>query len=122
MKSIAIVDDIESNRKVFKRFLEDKYSVVTYENGVDFLEQLPYLKTLPDYVILDVMMPKMSGYEVCKLIKASEKYNHIKVFLCTALNSDVDIEKSKEAKADDYIVKPVKYQDLHYFIEHHDSE
>ena len=119
MKNVAIVDDNRSNLNLFKHYLESKYTVVTYTSGLEFIEQLANLEPLPDFVILDVMMPDISGFEVCKLIKTSKKYQHIKVFICTALNSGVDIEKAQDVMADDYIVKPVQYKDLHYFIEQH---
>ena len=121
MKNVSIIEDNKANLNLFKHYLKDQYNVSTYSSGLEFIEQLPGLKTMPDFIILDVMMPEMSGFEVCKLIKTSEKYKHIKVFICTSLNSQVDIDKAHEVMADDYIVKPIKYKDLHYFIEQHSS-
>ena len=119
MKRVAIVDDNKANLNLYKHYLDDQYLVNTYTNGKDLIDQLLNTESLPDFVILDVMMPEMSGYEVCRLIKTDEKYRDIKVFICSSLNSQVDIDKSQQVMADDYIVKPVKSKDLHYFIEKH---
>lgn len=122
MKCAAVIDDDDSSRLLYAKYLQDKYEVLTYESGIAFLDALPTLDTLPDIVILDVMMPVISGYEVCRLLKSSESYSAIKIFICTSLNSAVDEEKAVDAMADDFIVKPVKYKDLHYFIEQHTTD
>lgn len=122
MKCAAVIDDDDSSRLLYAKYLQDKYEVLTYESGIAFLDALPTLDTLPDIVILDVMMPVISGYGVCRLLKSSESYSAIKIFICTSLNSAVDEEKAVDAMADDFIVKPVKYKDLHYFIEQHTTD
>ena len=119
MNRVVVIDDDAASRALYAKYLEEKYDVLTFESGVEFLDALPDFDLLPEVVILDVMMPHLSGFEVCKLLKSSQSYKDIKVFICTSLNSAVDEEKALEAMADDFIAKPIKYKDLHYFIEKH---
>ena len=112
MKKVAIVDDNKVNLNLYRQYLKDKYEVEIYSGGNEFLASLHEPELTPDVVILDVMMPDISGYEVCRRIKTSDRYRHIKVFICTALKSEFDIEKAADVMADDYIVKPVKSKDL----------
>ncbi len=119
MKTIAIIDDEPAILKAFQRYLMHDFKVELYNSGADFIEHLQTADTLPDLAILDVMMPQITGYEVCRFIKTHSTYKQIKLLLCSALNSDVDIDNARKCFADDYIVKPVKKQDLFFFIELH---
>jgi len=79
-------------------------------DGVEALEIVG--KKLPDLVLLDVMMPKMSGFEVCKRIKNDPKTSDIPVIMVTALNEFGDIEHGIDSGTDDFISKPVNKLEL----------
>src|SRR6185369_7574097 len=103
---ILIVDDEEPNRKLLSRFLScNQYTLFTAENGIEALE---LAKTIgPDLVLLDVSMPVVDGYEVCRALKADETTKKIPVIFVTAMQN-IDAEASGfEAGAVDYITKPV---------------
>lgn len=80
------------------------YDVVSATNGEEALEMA--LKEHPDLLILDVRMPRMNGYEVCKTIKANEATNHIPVIFLSAKGQEGEIAAGMEAGASDYILKP----------------
>jgi two-component system cell cycle response regulator len=71
----------------------------------------------PDLILLDVMMPKRSGFEVCRLLKRDPRYRHIPIILVTALNELGDMERGRESGADEFISKPVNKIDLLASIE-----
>ena len=109
---ILIVDDDPVNIKILQNYLEQKNcKLLTAMNGPQALEMIFENKSI-DLVLLDIMMPMMSGYEVCKRIR--EKYTHEKlpVIMLTAKNQMSDINTGFEAGANDYIVKPFQVQEL----------
>lgn len=112
MKKIAVIDDNDVNRKLFQKFLIHQYEVKLYNNAIDFIQSLSDEHAIPDLIILDIMMPDMTGYEVAKYLKTRDSFKHIKIIVCSALNSEVDIEKAEDLQVDDYLVKPVNHQDL----------
>ena len=80
------------------------YEVITALDGEQALERLKADK--PDLVVLDIMMPKLDGYEVCKAIKSSPETRHIPVILLSAKGRNVDQKLGFDVGADDYITKP----------------
>ncbi len=80
------------------------YEVITAANGEQALEKA--ISEKPDLIVLDVMMPKMDGYETCRKIKALPETKHIPVLLLTAKGRDIDRQRGFDAGADDYITKP----------------
>src|SRR6185369_445262 len=103
---ILIVDDEEPNRKLLSRFLTcDQYALYTAGNGMEALELAK--TTSPDLVLLDVSMPVMDGYEVCRALKADEATKKIPVIFVTAMQKIDDETRGFEAGAVDYITKPV---------------
>jgi two-component system alkaline phosphatase synthesis response regulator PhoP len=80
------------------------YEVVTALDGEQALEKVTSEK--PDLIVLDIMMPKLDGYEVCKAIKANSATKHIPVILLSAKGRNVDQKMGFEVGADDYITKP----------------
>ena len=108
---ILVVDDNEQNLELLVAYLETlECSVVTAVDGVDALEKLA-LET-PDLILLDIMMPRMSGFEVCRKIKADPTTRDIPVIMVTALNELTDIERGVESGTDDFITKPVNRLEL----------
>jgi CheY-like chemotaxis protein len=69
-------------------------------------------RTGPDLILLDIMMPRRSGFEVCRLLKEDPRYADIPIIMVTALNEGGDLERARECGADDYISKPVNKIEL----------
>src|SRR5271155_4530848 len=103
---VLVVDDILSNVKLLEAKLTAEYfEVVTAFNGQEALVKIE--EHSPDIVLLDVMMPGMDGFEVCRRIKANPKTAHIPVVMVTALDQPSDRVMGLEAGADDFLTKPV---------------
>jgi len=103
---VLVVDDILSNVKLLEAKLTSEYfEVVTAYSGAEALSKMEGCD--PDIVLLDVMMPGMDGFEVCRRIKANPKTAHIPVVMVTALDQPTDRVTGLEAGADDFLTKPV---------------
>ena len=105
--TVLIVDDNAQHLELFCIYLEDlpEVRVVTATNGIEALTRVE--EASPDLVLLDIMMPKVSGFEVCKRLKSDPKTRDIIVVMVTALNETGDIERAAECGTDDYISKPI---------------
>jgi len=102
---ILVVDDNLANRRLLQAKLEARYfEVLLAENGLKALELAA--SELPDIILLDVMMPGMDGYEVCKRLKASPRTAFIPVVMVTALSQQEHRLKGLKAGADDFVTKP----------------
>ncbi len=107
---ILIVDDEKDIVEFIQYNLEQEgFQVITAYNGKEAIE---LIKEKPDLVILDVMMPGLDGYEVCKKIRAKEKYKSIPILFLTAKSSEQDEVHGLDIGADDYITKPVSIKKL----------
>jgi two-component system cell cycle response regulator len=103
---VLVVDDILSNVKLLEAKLTAEYfDVVTAFNGLECLARVA--ENAPDIVLLDVMMPGMDGFEVCRRIKSNPKTAHVPVVMVTALDQPSDRVAGLEAGADDFLTKPV---------------
>lgn len=110
MAKILLVDDEKDIVEFLQYNLEmENFEVISANNGEEALEKM---KELPDLVVLDVMMPKMSGHEVCKHIRNVEAYDNIPVIFLTAKTSELDELKGFDLGADDYIKKPISPRTL----------
>ena len=108
---VLVVDDVAVNVKLLADLLAAKgYETVTARSGPEALEQLATAS--PDLVLLDVMMPGMSGYEVCAAIRADPAYAMLPIVLVTALDPGQERIKGLEAGADDFLTKPVGQAEL----------
>ena len=106
-KKILIVEDEPSILKLSSILLALKgYEVKGVGDGQAALDSVSTMK--PDLVLLDIMIPKIDGLEVCRQIKANEATSHIAVVMLTAKKSNEDLVKGKQAGADGYITKPFK--------------
>lgn len=103
--TILVVDDEPNNLKVLQQILKKSYNLVFAKDGPKALKVAE--KHVPDLILLDIMMPGMDGYDVCRHLKASKATAGIPVIFVTALNEDEDESKGFEAGAIDYITKPV---------------
>lgn len=108
---VLLVDDNEGNRDLMELHLEGlPVRCVVASDGQGALESIT--QSRPDLILLDVMMPKMSGFEVCRAIKSDESLREIPVVMVTALDSVVDQDRAKSEGADGYMVKPIDREDL----------
>ena len=103
---VLVVDDIWPNIKMLEAHLRSQYyEVLTAGSGAEALEKTE--KESPDIILLDVMMPEMSGFEVCRRLKANPQLSHIPVVMVTALTDTEDKIRGLEAGADDFLSKPI---------------
>lgn len=105
MKKILVVDDEEGARYLIKTVLDNAgFDVIEAKSGKESLELLE--KTVPDLVILDVMMPNMDGWEVCREIKSDPRSKDIPVLMLTIKDQALDFKISSASKADLHMTKP----------------
>ena len=103
---ILIADDNGPNVELLEAFLADvDCDIAVAVDGRDTLDKVAAFK--PDLILLDVMMPKLSGFEVCKTLKRDPATRAIMILMVTALNELGDIERAVEAGTDDFLSKPV---------------
>ena len=103
---VLVVDDHPQNVELLEAYLiPEGYDVVTAFDGIEALERVA--EGAPDIVLLDVMMPRMDGYEVCKKMKEDEATRFIPIVMVTALKELEDKIKSIESGADDFLTKPI---------------
>ncbi len=106
MPKILIVDDVATNINILKEVLDNATTDIFFAtNGVKALEVAE--SCIPDIILLDIMMPKMDGYDVCKQLKANLITKHIPVIFITALDDDDDETKGLKLGGVDYITKPI---------------
>jgi two-component system alkaline phosphatase synthesis response regulator PhoP len=109
--SILIVDDNRQNLELLQAYLEELDCET--QPATDGLEALRLVKKhKPDLVLLDVMMPQMSGFEVCRRLKSDPATLDIPVIMVTALNEFGDIERGIDCGTDDFVAKPVNKLEL----------
>lgn len=108
---ILIADDNVQNCELLDAYLAtEDYEIGFAYDGQQTLEQVKEFS--PDLILLDIMMPKLSGYEVCQQIKSEPKTQSIPILMVTALNEKNDIEKAVGAGCDDFLTKPVNQLEL----------
>ncbi|MGY0583469.1 MAG: response regulator [Paraglaciecola chathamensis] len=104
-QKVLIVDDEPANLRVLKKILGDLYRLTFAKSGEEALRLVE--RELPDLILLDVMMPGMTGFDVCQALKQNPLSKGIPVMFVTALSDDVDEAKGFDVGAVDYITKPV---------------
>ena len=109
--TVLVVDDNQQNLELLQVYLEDvDCQSIPACDGPEALDIIA--KNPPDLILLDVMMPKMSGFEVCRRIKNDPKTSDIPVIMVTALNEFGDIERAIDSGTDDFLSKPVNKLEL----------
>jgi DNA-binding response OmpR family regulator len=120
-KKILIVDDETDLVETVRFPLEmEGFNVLVSYNGEDALNQAR--KEKPDLIILDLMLPKLDGYKVCRLLKFDERYKHIPILMLTAKTQEKDKILGMETGADEYITKPFEMNDLMEKVKAHLSK
>ena len=110
-KKILLADDEDDVKIVLKMFLESKgYTVCTAFDGLDAIDQARQEK--PDAILLDVMMPLIDGFEVCKKLKADPETARIPVVMLSAASHSESVQKGLNAGAAEYMIKPFEPEQL----------
>lgn len=108
---ILVVDDNRENLELLEAYLEDlNCRTIPATDGPEALEIVKNDK--PDLILLDIMMPKMSGFEVCRKIKSDPATSHISIIMVTALNEYGDMQRGVDCGTDDFVSKPVNKLEL----------
>jgi two-component system cell cycle response regulator len=109
--NLLIVDDNDQNLELLLAYLEDLgCELRTARDGVEALDEVA--KRIPDLMLLDVMMPRMSGFQVCSRLKRDNATKAIPIVMVTALHEVSDVERAVESGADDFLTKPVNRLEL----------
>ncbi len=109
--TVMVVDDEEQNRMLLRDPLEAHgYKVIEVENGIRALQKIE--EEIPDVILLDLMMPKMDGFEVCRRLKKYWRAAHVPILVLTALSDRKERLMGIEAGANDFLTKPVDVQDV----------
>jgi DNA-binding response OmpR family regulator len=108
---ILVVDDDPSALEIVRIYLESRgYTVATATDGKDALAKIEEVQ--PALVLLDVMMPGMDGWEVARIVKNHPNFHDVRVIMLTARSDFTDKHEGLRAGADDYIVKPIRLEEL----------
>jgi len=108
---ILLADDNQANCELLEAYLADvDCDVALAVDGQDTLDQVAAFQ--PDLILLDIMMPKLNGFEVCEKLKSDPETKKIMVLMVTALNELGDIERAVAAGTDDFLSKPVQKVEL----------
>lgn len=111
VKRIMVIDDSSTIRKSAALFLKDlNYEVILVENGFDALGEI-YSKR-PDLIFIDLMMPKLGGYETCQMVKQHPDFAHIPIVVLSSRDGLFDKARGKMVGADDYLTKPFAKETL----------
>ena len=115
---LLIVDDNPENLRVLGKMLQDEgYSVRAAQNGKQALVSIESAE--PDLLLLDVHMPGMDGFELCKTIKSNAEYKHLPVIFLSALDDSFNKVKGFEAGAVDYMTKPFDVEEVKVRVKNH---
>lgn len=111
-KRILIVDDEPAVVSFIEGALrlEGEYEVSTAYDGFEAGHQLAIFE--PDLIVLDIMLPGMDGFEICRRVKSDPRTSHVKVLAVTGFATEENIEKILQYGADDYLAKPLKLEEL----------
>lgn len=113
MSTVLVVEDSLTQRQMIGDLLKDSgldASIVSVSDGVEALEQIK--NQCPDLVVLDIVMPRMNGYEVCRQIKTDPKTQNVPVVMCSSKGEEFDIYWGMKQGADAYISKPFEPDEL----------
>ncbi|MES9857115.1 MAG: response regulator [Sedimenticola sp.] len=117
-RSILVVDDAPENIDILNALLQDKYQIKAAVNGLRALA-IALSETPPDLILLDIMMPEMDGYEVCRKLKSTAETCNIPIIFVTALNEEADERRGLELGAADFITKPYSPAIVHARVATH---
>lgn len=116
-KTVLVVDDIPDNLVLLYKMLRGDYNVIGASSGPEALKLVD--DAAPHLILLDIMMPEMDGFEVCRLLKQDSRHRDIPVIFISALNEEVDETRGFEAGAVDFLTKPIKPAILNHRVAVH---
>ncbi len=120
-KKILLVEDDPDVREFLRATLEsEQYDVLTAANGIKLISRIRVDR--PDLILLDIMLPWVDGYELCKAIKAHPEYRRIPVVFVSVRNSPEEIEAGLACGANDYVTKPIDIDQFLATIRRHLAE
>ena len=108
--TLLLVDDEPVNLRVLKQLLANDYQLIFARNGEEALKLAPSRQ--PNLILLDVMMPKRDGYDVCQEVRSNPDYDNLRIVMLTARGREIERQKGLSLGADDYITKPFAIQDV----------
>ena len=108
--SILVVDDEQTIRSLVRRFLSDKFAILEASDGAEAVDMAR--KHKPALILMDIMMPKMDGYQACSIIKTDQSIKRIPVVMLTGIGHELNKKLAKEVGADGYITKPFTAKEL----------
>jgi len=109
--TLLIVDDSVENLQILSGLLKEEYKLIIAKSGEKALE-IARNQEPPDLILLDVMMPRLSGYDVCLRVRKSYSANELPILLLTAKNTIDDLVRGFQVGANDYLTKPFAKQEL----------
>lgn len=112
-----IVVDEPVNIQILEMALRETYEIITAENGYDAIRQVK--ETIPDLILLDVMLPDIDGFHVCKVIKADDMFADIPVLFLTAMDTKVGQMSGLETGGIEYLTKPIDFDLLKMRMKNH---
>lgn len=116
MSIALIIDDSSTEREILSSCLRTAgFTVFTANSGEEALEKLNSGACQPDLILLDVVLPGQSGFEICRTLKAQDNTARIPVILCSTKGTDMDKFWGKKQGADEYLPKPVDQEQLLLF-------
>lgn len=107
---ILIADDDVSTRELLRTLLEEEYSLNFAETGAECIKKIKQF--IPDLILLDIVLPDISGIDLCQQITADDQFSDIPIILVTVKTKDIYVQKGLEAGAIDYIKKPIRHLEL----------
>ncbi|MBO3671979.1 twitching motility response regulator PilG [Acinetobacter soli] len=117
---IMVIDDSKTIRRTAETLLQKEgYTVVTATDGFEALSKIA--QTNPDIIFVDIMMPRLDGYQTCALIKNSQNYQHIPVIMLSSKDGLFDQAKGRIVGSDEYLIKPFSKDELLSAIRNHVS-
>jgi CheY-like chemotaxis protein len=112
MAKIMVVDDDHQGRMITSKILENEgHEIIEAENGIDCLKKLKN-GLVPDLILLDIMMPEIDGWDVCRVIKAHESLNAVPVCMFSIRKSPSDLSTSEACEAEWHLERPVSIKKL----------
>jgi two-component system alkaline phosphatase synthesis response regulator PhoP len=110
-RRVLIAEDDPQSAELLEAYLaESGYEIKTAADGQETLQKIHDWR--PDLVLLDVMMPRISGFQVCKLVRSDPQLRATAILMITALDQPSDIERAVEAGTDDFLTKPINKKEL----------
>lgn len=110
-KRVLVIDDSETNLLLFESMFENekRIKILLKSNGKNIIDYC--MKNKPDLILLDLMMPEVSGFDVLDILQSHQELKQIPIIIISALDGQADIKKAIEKGANDYIIKPIDFDE-----------